>query len=248
LKSERFLGIVGIVFLVILFFIRSFKMTGYVEWENVAPKSSRGGEMLDFLRLKSGNTYRIRPLHKPVHFYKYFHRAEDGKLRTALTGDLSDSIVATNHPELKKPANRYAIFVIDRNDGNNIKIMEAPVTVFKHFRDRFEATGQKPGGNKDGGDWQIKITGSGLNTEYSVTYLKDTPLTQEELKSFSEVMAGDKERLGKIYKIDSQEEIEKKLFGPFDEEPVTEDVVTTETSSNDVSDEGTNEEDFDPDW
>ena len=224
-------------------------MSEYVDWSDVAPKPSGNGGNLDFLRLKSGNTYKIRPLHKPVHFYKYFHRGEDGKLRTALTGDPTDCPVAAEHPGLRKPANRYAIFVIDRNDGNKIKVMEAPVSVFKHFRDRFEATGQKPGGNKDGGDWQIKITGSGLKTEYSATYLKDTPLTQEELEAFSAVMDGDRERLGKIYRIDSPEEIEKKLFGPFEDDDA-QSSPTNEISSSEpaAASTGSGEESNDFNW
>ena len=43
-------------------------MAEYVQWDSV-PKSG-SGEMSEYLKLRSGNTYRIRPIFDPVRFFK----------------------------------------------------------------------------------------------------------------------------------------------------------------------------------
>ena len=42
-------------------------MTEYVQWGSV-PKSGGNGEKSEYLKLKSGNTYKIRPIFDPVKF------------------------------------------------------------------------------------------------------------------------------------------------------------------------------------
>ena len=190
---------------------------GFVQWDQVAPDSGNGNK---FLRLKTGNTFKVRPLLLPVRFWKFFH-AKDGKKRHAVVSEeIIEQMMAT-HPELKKPAKRYAIYVIDRAD-EKVKIMEGPQTVFREFRNRFEATGEKPGGGADGGDWQIKITGVGLNTTYAVTFLNQTPLTDEEKEKIKEELKdsdgnSDKEKLQKFYKFCTVEEAEARLFSDGEE-------------------------------
>lgn len=203
--------------------------TEYIDWGEVAPQ--RDGlpgtdeKNVQFLWLKSGNTYKIRPIHLPVHFYKYFHK-HLGKLRVSICGDPDMCPVRVSHPELDKPKERYAIFVLDRAD-DKIKVMEGPRSVFLPMRKRSEATGKKPGG-KEGGDWQIEITGSGLRTEYSITYLEDTVFSNEEKEKIKKALGGDRQRLKKIFEIDSSEEIERKLFGSLENisSNTTEDVKT----------------------
>jgi hypothetical protein len=192
-------------------------MDGFTEWCDVAPKkestNSSNADRPEYLWLKSGSTYRVRPVHLPVHFYKFFLR-KDGKLRTALCEDPKNCSVLATHPELKAPNGRYAIYVIDREDGK-LKIMEAPRTVFLPMRKRCEQVGVKPGG-KDGGDWAIEVSGSGLKTEYSTTYLTDTPFTDAEKKMINEEFKEDKAKLAKLYKPHTEEQIEKRLFGDWE--------------------------------
>jgi len=190
---------------------------GYVEWAEVAPENSNGSK---FLRLKTGNTFKVRPLLLPVHFWKFFHERNGKKRNAVVSEEIIEQMMAT-HPELKKPANRYAIYIIDRSDGQ-VKIMEGPQTVFREFRNRFEATGEKPGGGADGGDWQIKITGAGLNTSYSTIFINQTPLTDDEKEKIKEELGGDKEKLQKIFKFCTIEEAEAKLFS--DEVELTDNV------------------------
>ncbi len=189
-------------------------MAEYVQWGSV-PEDSNGGEKSEFLKLKTGNTYRIRPLLFPVKFFKYFHKHE-GKLRTAICEKPDVCPVRDRHPELKKPSMRYAAYVIDRADGK-IKILEAPQSVFRPIGSTFESTGKDPGSGKEGSDFQVKITGVGLNTKYDVAWAGQTPITAEERVSLKEALDGDKSKLQKIYKVDTSEEIEAKLFGSPDD-------------------------------
>ena len=204
------------------------KKSGYVQWGEV--KTGNGGT--EFLQLKSGITKTVRPIMTPIHFQKFFFKPEGGKLRTAVVDDETASQLMTNHPELKKPANRFVIYVIDRED-EKVKIMEFPVTVYKALSDRFEATAKNPGGGADGGDFRIKITGSGMNTAYTTTFIDNTPLTAEEKKNFKEELGGDLKKLQKIYKFNSVAEAEARLFS----EEVPED-----SSDDDISDSSDNTE------
>ena len=178
--------------------------------------SSGSGEMSDFLRLQSGNSYKIRPVFEPVSFFKFFHK-NNGKLRTAIVDKNQITVVCDAHNELKKPSLRFAAYVIDRADGK-VKILEAPQTVFRPIGASLEMTGKNPGGGKDGSDWYIKVSGTGLTTKYDVGMIGPTPLTGEERATIKEALKGDdgefdKDKLKKLYKVDTPAEIEAKLFG-----------------------------------
>ena len=185
-------------------------MAEYVQWGSV-PKSGGSGDKSDFLKLESGGSYRIRPIFDPVRFFKYFHK-HDNRLRTAICAKPDVCPVRDKHPELKAPSMRFAAYVIDRGD-NKVKILEAPQTVFRPIGSSFEATGKNPGSGADGSDWLIKVTGKGLTTKYEVAFAGNTPLTVEERATIKEAMDGDMKKLKKMYKVDTPEEIEEKLFG-----------------------------------
>ena len=187
--------------------------TDFVEWTEVTKINEVEGSTgkVDYLKLKSGESYRIRPVFKPIKFFKYFHK-NNNKLRTAICEDPDICPIRDKYPELKKPSLRYACYVIDRADGK-LKVIEAPQTVFRPMGSRAEATGQNPGSGKQGSDWIIKVTGAGLKTKYDVTFLDVTPLTKAEEEYIKEAVGGDKDSLKKIYAIDAPEKIEQKLFG-----------------------------------
>ncbi len=185
-------------------------------WDQIP--SSGGSELSDFLRLKSGNSYKIRPILEPVKFFKYFHKnAHTGKLATAICGNPNTCPVKDKHSEMKKPSLRFAAYVIDRADGK-VKILEAPQSVFRPIGASLEMTGKNPGGGADGSDWYIKVTGQGLNTTYDVGFIEHSPLSPEEKALVREALKDendefDKEKLKKLYKVDTPAEIEEKLFG-----------------------------------
>lgn len=213
-------------------------MAERVGWSSVT-KNSGSGEKSDYLRLESGRTYRIRPLFDPVEFFKYFHK-KDGRLRTAICGNPATCKVRDKHPELKKPSKRYAAYVIDRAD-EKIKILEAPQAVFRPIGSSFEATGKNPGSGKDGSDWQVKVVGKGINTTYEVAFIDNTPLSSEERAAVKKALDGDTEKLEKLYKVDSPEDIEEKLFGDWKKKEDTE----SQSEDNGPSDSG---DSFDDEW
>ena len=188
-------------------------MSNVVDWAEIGD-NPKGGALsgaqgqISFLRLQSGNTYKIRLLGSPVKFYKYVIQ-HDGSWRSAICEDPSTCIIRQEHGE--DPRERYAVNVIDRTDGE-IKIMEGPLTVFKTFRTFFEGTGSAPGGAQ-GGDFEIVVTGSGLGTRYKVTFSKKTPFTDEEKTYIKEKGLYELER---IFKSTPPDEIEATLYGPKD--------------------------------
>ena len=68
---------------------------GYIGWAEVAPETQGSTDKPTYLWLKSGNKYKVRPIHYAVPVCKYFHRGEDNKLRYAVWGD------ETNGPSRK---------------------------------------------------------------------------------------------------------------------------------------------------
>jgi len=186
---------------------------GTVQWNKVSESDNSG--KIGFLKLTSGSTYRIRPIYYPTGFFKYFYKNKEGKLRTAICMDPDTCPVRARHPELQKPSERFVVYVIDRAD-DKLKIIEGGKPLFRPLGSHFEATGANPGGTKDGSDWMIKVSGGGIKTRYDTTFLDKTPLTKDEQDMIRNAICGDiKNSLSELFKPDTPEQIERKLFGEF---------------------------------
>lgn len=187
-------------------------LNGFVDWSDVQKeKNQKSG----FLKMKSGNEYKIRPVHRMFCFYKYFYR-NNGVLRTAITADPDNCPVRKAHPEAKlKAVERYAFYLIDREDGQ-LKIAEVPKSVITPMSDKARHAKKQCGQSKGAWDWIIEISGSGLNTEYKVICDDMSDLTEAELGEYKKAVGGDLEKLAKLYAAHTPEEIEKKLFGPLE--------------------------------
>jgi hypothetical protein len=195
-------------------------MNGVINWGDFTPGSNgSNGDRPEFLWLKSGNTYTVRPVAKPVIFYKYFYKNGD-ELRTAICQDPSTCKVAQAHKDddkLETPGERFSILVIDRAD-QKLKIMEFPKGVFLSIKEWWTNTQQNPGGN-NGVDWAIAKSGQGkTGTKYKTTALLPAPFTAEEqqmiLAVIKDAEGNQSNYLENIYKAHSTEVIEQKLFGP----------------------------------
>ena len=185
-------------------------MSMKIDWDEIGKDSNKKGgtgdkKQVEFLRLTTGSTYKIRPLGGPVVFYKYFLEHE-GQWRWAICGDLDTCPVRQKHNV--EPRERYAINVLDRADGK-IKVMEGPVMVFKIFRAQFNATQNSPGG-PEGGDFAITVTGVKKQTRYETVFLGRTPFTQKEREYLK---AEGLFNLEQIYAATPADEIEDVLFG-----------------------------------
>tara|TARA_Y100000310_G_scaffold344994_1_gene461023 strand:- start:8683 stop:9426 length:744 start_codon:yes stop_codon:yes gene_type:complete len=199
--------------------------TGIVNWEEVdSPRtgSSSTGQndrpKPTFLRLKANEQYVIRPLAKPMEVWKYFTQLNGGT-RSAIVEDAEQCPVAKSHPDLEAKQ-KFAINVIDRSDGE-LKVLEAPPSVFWGMRDWAKMTKKKPGGSDVGGDFCISVQlppgKNRMQTKYSIQFIEPTPLTDEEKKmAMEDPGLWD---LEKVYKPHTPEEIERLLFGTVTDNP-----------------------------
>jgi len=224
-------------------------MAEEVKWGSVSQGSGNAG----FLKLDKG-TYKIRPVFGLVKFYKYFHKDPQGKMRVATVKSNMNRPEMDRHPELKKPSLRYASIVLDRLDDSKVKIVEAPQSVYSPMGDRYDATKVDPGGIDTGGDWQIKVTGDGLNRRYSDVYINDTPLTKDEKRSIAEFLGKNdegkvnKSKLIEMYKFDTDEEVEEKLFGEYRKNDSNNSSENNNSDSNTVEDNSTSDSGSDDDF
>lgn len=215
---------------------------GFVEWTDI--KGSNGGNV-EIIRCRKGNTYTFRPLYKPVPFYRYFRWDENKRARSGITASPDNCPVRAKHPDLQPPQLRYFFWVIDRSD-ETIKILDAPKTLLAPIKNRAQVTGEDPGGSSSGMDFQIKVS-QGKQVKYDVTFIKNTPLTDDEKRNFKEIFSSDKDRLLKIAKADTPEELEKKLYGDLkdDNGSTTNTNTNTNSTTNNSNDDDNNNDDDD---
>ena len=200
-------------------------MANFIDWDDVdttqKTRSSGGGGGGKFMRLETNTVHRVRPIHKPVMFYKFYHK-ENGQFRTAVIEDPEKSSMREKHPQLK-PNRRFAILVFDRDDENKMKIMEFGATVYEKFKSFKEISEEEPGGN-NGADFEIKKClpqgGAPRDTTYEVKVPKGgrTNFTDEEREAIRTEQEARKEGKGEfdlrvIFKPMTDDEVEEKLFG-----------------------------------
>jgi hypothetical protein len=174
-----------------------------VDWTEACKQSCESNGDGQFLRLKTGNSYRVRFISKPYSFYRVF-RELDGRIYTAICNEE----MTLNLPPRIKPVTRFAAYAIDRSDSK-IKILEGPISVFRPVGIHTSITEQKPEDPLRGSDYMIKVTGTGIRTRYGVAPVKETPLTQSERASIGSMdMEGN---LTKLFKSQSLEEIKQQL-------------------------------------
>ena len=193
-----------------------------IEWDDIEPskKGKAGGQGKfgkddgKFMRLGANQSYQVRPVLKPVRFWKLYNE-KDGKLRSAIIDDPDKSSVCATHPKLSRQK-RYAVLVIDRTDGK-LKILEGPNSMFNNFKAFKKATSEDPGG-PNGGDWKIDVNSpSGKKdreTTYDVEFLNKVALTESEKQFIREHLKEDF-NLEEIFKCQTDEEAEKRLFGDW---------------------------------
>lgn len=198
-------------------------MTSFIDWDDVdttqrSGKGKGGGNSGKFMRLEANQTHTIRPVHKPVMFYKCYHK-QGSQLRTAII-DNDNSSLKEKHPQIR-PSRRFAMVVFDRDDDNKMKILEFGATIYEKFKSYKEIAGEQPGGN-NGGDFTITVNcpngKKDRDTNYEVKFAKRCPFSEEEKELItSEQKAREEDKgeydLRKIFRPVTDEEAEEKLFG-----------------------------------
>jgi len=191
-----------------------------VDFSNFNPKKNKGNG-ISFLRFESDKTYKVRPFATAVEFFKIF--VGKGKPSLILDPDDKDEAakLLTEHSGTEmRPSYRNAMFILDRNDNNRVKIMEGGSQIFEAFAAWNSGSGIKPGSGA-AGDWQITVTGDGLNRKYSAVYLGPCVFTDEEKKTISALKAADKLKMGNYLKETPLDKVIEVAFGVTTTEPAT---------------------------
>lgn len=118
-----------------------------------------------------------------------------------------------------EPKQRFAIWVLDRDDGNKLKIMDFPTALHEGFEEwASENNFEKEPGSKDGCDWLIKVEESRRFTPegeevpaiaYKAHYLDRAPFTEEEIGRMKQLNI--KEMLWQLRRPHTPEEINEML-------------------------------------
>jgi hypothetical protein len=190
-------------------------MASEIDWNSLGGTKD-GKRKTNFLKFEAGKMYTVRPVGKAYEFFKFFHRTPEGPRSVVV--ELADvnkaaAILSEHFGQEIKPQHRFAVNIIDRED-NQIKILECGATVFKPFAIWSKGNNTFIGG-RNGGDWIIQVDGDGLNRKYSCSYLRPSPLSDDEIKRFKEGADGKPERydLEAIYKGTAIGEILTKMAG-----------------------------------
>lgn len=186
------------------------KTSGLMSWDD--PAFNRGSQQrsqIDYLRLKSGNSYKLRLYHHPKHIVRYYNEDNNRSVIVEPT-ELENCPIKIKYPDMK-PKDRYAIIVIDRSD-KQVKVLEGPEVIFKAFRNFYKQVHVDPGG-AEATDWSIEVTGSGLKTRYEVqSLIKPTPFAEEELALLKKKIGEEGYDLNTLFKPTDPSRVEEIFF------------------------------------
>lgn len=190
-------------------------MATNVDWTSLASLKTTqktGGSL--FLKLESGKEYKVRPVGEAVQFWKFFVPGINRSVNVdvsppALVHDIG-ALLQDHFGQEIKPSMRYAIKVIDREDGNRVKILESSATIFKMMATWSKGSDMKVGSSK-AGDWIITAEGTRPQIKYNASFLKNTPITDEEIKMINTLKDKPEYNLSKIYETATLENVLEKL-------------------------------------
>ena len=186
-------------------------MATEVDWNNVGGKSGGGsGGKTRFIRFEDGKTVEVRPVGKAVEFYKFFVQETQRSVVVDLNDGTKAAEMLTEHTGKEfKPSHRYAMNVIDREDGL-VKVLDGGRSIYKYFGAWAKRTKSHPGG-QNGGNWTIEAEGKGLKREYTTTFLGPAPISDEERASIK--ANGDLYTLEDVFKATPLDQLIDRAFG-----------------------------------
>lgn len=155
-------------------------MASFVEW-GANPddkKANKGGSGGQFLKLQAGGKYVLRLVSRPIRYLQHWEPIPCRSPGVDKDGNVRDPLMQMGI----EPKPRYAIWVLNRNEGNKLQIVDFPPSLYEKFKDWKEAFGEEPGGNQ-GPEWSISLIsgGSKKRVEYRATAGKQIPFTTEEM-------------------------------------------------------------------
>lgn len=188
-------------------------------WEATDHEQGSGGGL--FLKMEKGNTYKIRLVGEILSYYQYWKPIV---CRSPYKDDEGNVICPLMLSGEEPPKIRFCTWVMDRQNGGRLKIMDFPSTVFSAFKEWRKATGIEPGGQA-GPDWSITVEDQKGFTKYMCTALVQTPFTPDEMREIEEGNLMD--RLVEVRKDNTPEEIRAMMA----EKGITSNVAPSKVSS-----------------
>ena len=231
-------------------------MAELVEWDDIETqkkgKSGGGGNSGKFVKLGANTKRKVRPLRKPVRFFKVGNTNSQGRYTSAVIAESDIDMIKSKFPKVSTQQRR-ACLVFDRDEGNELRILEGPVSMFESFKHFKNISKNEPGGPQ-GGDFVINTIcpndKKDRDTTYEVEFVNPTPFTSEEKSQYEE--KSKEYDLQEIYKALTIEEIEARLFGDGGNQNQSQSQAQTQSSSpsqNDGLGGGSESKDDDPlDW
>lgn len=222
-------------------------MSSFVGWDEPTEKAKNAGSGL-FLKLEAGKTYRVRLVSNAVRYFQHWEPVicrspgVDPKTNVVL-----DPLMQMSRPDGSpyQPKERYAIWVLDRQDANKLKIMDFPSVLYERFAEWKTDFNEAPGG-ANGPDWKIVLEARGNDkrkTQYRAERLDKTQFTTEEIDrckagiTVNGTQVGLKEHLANLRRANTPQEIRDMLAakGNATSAPNTTKPATVPTGTSEVS-------------
>jgi hypothetical protein len=166
---------------------------GYLDWDKVEQRRNNNSDNnkkkddVPYLKFKEGK-YKIRLLGQAFFYDQHF-------ISSAVTGAEWDIPVispgADEDPLIPlgfEPSEKCAVNILDRKDGNSLKVMRVGPSVYNHIIQYAKDAEINPGDPKHGPDFIITVDDSKgkRNRKYTVVPVKVTPLTKAEAKAIKD--------------------------------------------------------------
>lgn len=197
-------------------------MAETVDWGSLISKEEANSPkrtQRNYMKFENGKTHTVRPVGNAVCISKFYVATDKGKRFVFVEpkdAEAAAALISKHFGREIKAQTRYAINVFDREDNNQVKIMEGGFSIFRHFAKWSQVNKDNEGrpisvGGTHSGDWMIEVRGDGLQRKYVTGYMRPAPFTPQEVKAIKE----DKKlyQLQEIYKGTPLNEVVSRLTG-----------------------------------
>ena len=143
------------------------------------PNQKKSGKSA-FLKLEPGQTYTVRLVLDPIAYLQHWEPVIcRSPFKDEKTGEIIDPLMALGH----EPKQRFACWVLHREDGNTLKLMDFSVGLAKDFKRWSTANGGESAGGMKGPDFRIIVEKgeTKLKTRYTAVHINVAPFTQDEI-------------------------------------------------------------------
>lgn len=151
-------------------------------WNDIPTDNKKGGKgkSSSFLKLEPGNTYTVRLVLDPLCYLQHWEPVIcRSPYKDEKTGQVIDPLMALGH----EPKERFACWVLHREDGNSLKLMDFSMGMAKSFKKWSQANGGESAGGMKAPDFRIIVEKgeTRMRTTYTAVPMNPAPFSQEEI-------------------------------------------------------------------